>query len=141
MILDGDDRNRQRAQRLGVDRLDRVEVDDAGGDAFLGQRVGGLERLVHGDPGRDHGHVVAVAQRAAAADLEGLVGVVEDTRRGAERAEVRDPLQVGHLLDQLRGLIRVAGMQHGRAVDRAERRDVLEPHLRRPVLADRDARV
>ena len=85
--------------------------------------------------------LVARAQDAAAADRELLVGRVEHRRRRAERAQVRDALRVRHRRDELRGLVRVARVEHGRSVDGAQRRDVLERHLRRAVLADRDARV
>ena len=43
--------------------------------------------------------------------------------------------------DQLGGLVGVARVQHGAAVHRAERRQVLQAHLGGPVLADGDARV
>ena len=65
-----------------------------------------------------------------------MTGVV-----GAGRAQVDDPLAVGHRRDELRRLVRVARVEHGGAVDGAHHREVLERHLRRPVLADRDAGV
>ena len=51
------------------------------------------------------------------------------------------PVEVAHRADECGRLVAVARVEHRRAVDRAELREVLEPHLRRAVLADRDARV
>ena len=116
MVLDRDDRTRERAQRLDVERLDRVEIDHPRLDPVLRERVGRLERLVHGDPRPDDRDVVTLADRPRAADLELLVRSVDDRRVGTQRAEVDDPLGVGHPLDELRGLVRVARMQHGRTV-------------------------
>ena len=69
-----------------------------------------------------------------------LVGGVS-TGLAAQRAQERDALAVGHRRHELRRLVRVGRVEDGRAVDRAERREVLERHLRRAVLADRDAGV
>ena len=68
-------------------------------------------------------------------------GLVEDRRVRAGRAQEDDAVEVGHRLDELGRLVRVARVEHGRAVHRAEGGEVLERHLRWPVLADRDARV
>ena len=108
VILDRDDRRRDRAQRLGVDRLDRVEVDHARLDPVAGQRLRRLQRLVERDPGADQGDVVALAQRPRAADREVLVGRVEHLGVGAGRAEVRDPVEVGHGPDERGRLVAVA---------------------------------
>ena len=107
------------------------------------QLVGRLQRLVHGDAGADEadGVLVGGAEDAAAADLELLVRAVEHGRRRPQRADVGDAFHVSHRRDKLRRLVRVARVKDGRAVHRAEGGDVLESHLRRPVLADRDARV
>ena len=51
------------------------------------------------------------------------------------------PGLVGHGGDELGRLVGVGGVQHRRAVHGTERGDVLERHLRRAVLADRDAGV
>src|SRR5919108_602149 len=88
VVLDGHDRHRERAQRLLVERFDRVEVDHAGLDALLGERVGRLERLRDGHARRHDRDVVAVAKHAAAADLELLVRVVDHRRRRPQRAEI-----------------------------------------------------
>ena len=68
---------------VGVDRLDRVEVDHPRRDALAGELVGGGEAFVQGDAGADQRDLVlgAGAQRAAAADLEALAGLVEHRRR------------------------------------------------------------
>ena len=147
VVLDGDEAAlaspRPRRAALGVERLDRVEVDHPRRDSVLCERIRGGQRLVHGDSGGDDRDLVLVGrpQHAAASDLELLVRSVEDGRRGPQRADVRDPVDVGHGCDELGGLVRVAGVEHDAAVDRAEGGDVLEAHLRRPVLADRDSRV
>jgi hypothetical protein len=80
-------------QSGGVERLDRVEVDDARRDVVLGQRVRRGERLVDRDPGGDERDLVVLARAedATPADLELLVGPVQDSRRGAEGAQVADP--------------------------------------------------
>ena len=63
VVLDGDDRAGLLGgldQRPGVDRLDRVEVDDPGRDAAAGELLGGGQRFVQGDAGADERDVVAV---------------------------------------------------------------------------------
>ena len=65
VVLDRDDRRRDRAQRLGVDRLDGVEVDHARLDPVARQRLRRLQRLVERDPGADQRDVVAVAAASA----------------------------------------------------------------------------
>ena len=85
MVLDGDDpagRLGRCLQRLGVDRLDRVEVDHAGVDSFLREHVRRAQRFVDRHAGADERHLVLVgrAHHPAAADLELLVGVVDHRR-------------------------------------------------------------
>jgi len=60
---------------------------------------------VHRDPGADERDVAPLAQRARAADRELLVRPVENGRRGPQRPEVGDHLEVGHRDDELRLLI------------------------------------
>src|SRR5918996_4088999 len=122
---------RRGRERTDVDRLERVEIDDARRDAVFGQAVGCGERLAHRDPGGDDRDVVLVggAQDAAAADLELLVRTVDDLGRGTQRADIRDAVYVSHRRDELRGLVRVAGVQDDAAVDGAQRGNVLEAHL------------
>ena len=63
MVVLGDDQpaagdRRGRGERLGVDRLDRVQVDDPGVDAGAGQLIGGGQAFVQGDPGTDQRDLV-----------------------------------------------------------------------------------
>ena len=53
----------RRGDRRRVDRLDRVEIDDAGRDPVGGEAVRGRDRLVEGDAGADQGEDVAGLDR------------------------------------------------------------------------------
>ena len=75
------------------------------------------------------------------ADRELLVGAIQRRARASARAQVTDPGTIGHGRDQTRRLIRVGRPQHDGAVHGAPRGEVLEAHLRRPVLAARHAGV
>ncbi len=146
VVLDGDDRagvGGRLADGLLVDGLDRVEVDHPGGNALSAELFGRLERLVERDAGPDQGHLILVggAQDARAADLEPVVGPVDRGRGAAARPHVGDPGMVGHLAHERGRLVRVRGVQDRTRMDGAEHREVLERHLRGPVLADRDAGV
>ena len=141
MVLHRHDRAGEREQCVRVDRLDRIAVDHTSRDAVLRERVRCLQRLVHGDPGRHERDVVSLAQRARAADRKLVVRSVQHGRVRARRAEIRDALEIGHRPHELGGLVPVAGVEHGRAVDRPELGQVFEAHLGGAVLADRDARV
>ena len=76
-----------------------------------------------------------------AADAHVLVRRGAHRGLAAQRADERDAVAVGQRGHELRRLVGVARVQDGRAVDRAQRGDVLQRHLRRAVLADRDAGV
>ena len=63
MILDGHDRaglTCRFADRLRVDGLDGIEVDDPRRDPLARQGLGGRDRLVERDAGADQGHRVAI---------------------------------------------------------------------------------
>ena len=146
VILDGQDRagrGGSLAQAFHVDRLHGVAVDHAGRDSLGLEGVGGRQCLDHRDPGAHDRDVVVIggAQHAAAADRELLVGPVDDRGRGPGRPQVGDALEPGHRRDELRGLVPVARVEDGAAADGAHHGEILERHLRRPVLTDGDARV
>ena len=127
----------------GVDRLDRVQVDDPGADPLAGQLVGRGQAFVQGHPGPDQGHLVVIglAEHLGAADREGLRRVVQHRVGAPGGPHVRDAVEVGHGLCQRGGAGRVAGVQDGGAVDRAQHGQVLQRHLGRAVGADLDAGV
>jgi len=109
------------AERGGVGRLDRVQVDDPGADTLAGQRAGRGQALVQGDPGADQGDLVGAggAQDLGPADREGLGRVVQHRVGAAGGPQVGDAVQVGHGHGQRGGAGRVARVQDRRAVHRA----------------------
>lgn len=72
-------------EQLLIQGLDGVEVQDPGGDALGGEDVGGLQgHLDHHAHGHD-GHVLAVTQGDALAQLEVVAGMESVTVSTAER--------------------------------------------------------
>ena len=65
---------RRRREGGGVDRLDRITVDDPDVDALRGQLIGGAQALVQRDAGADQGNRVplAGAEHLGAAHGEGF---------------------------------------------------------------------
>ena len=63
------------------------------------------------------------------ADLEGLVGAVDDGCGGTAAADEADALGVGRQLNGALAAHRVARVEDGRAGDGAEHGDVLQRHL------------
>ena len=102
-----------------------------------------LERLEHRDAGADHRRHVAArfAQHVEAADVERVVGPVDHRRLRPRGAHVRRSAVIGHALDQAIGADGVAGIEHRDVRLRAHHREILERHLRRAILANRDAGV
>ena len=73
MVLGGDDGTGLLGgldHQLLVQGLDGADVDDPGGDSRLSQRLSGLHSLRHHQSGGNDGHVTAVPQHLALADLK-----------------------------------------------------------------------
>src|SRR6185503_3910925 len=75
----------------------------------------------------------------ASPDRERLVGTVDHGGRAAGGPDVDDAGPIDHRGDELRGLVRVGGVEHGAAPDRPEAGDVLKAHLARSIRPDADA--
>ena len=130
-------------QGRGVDRLDRVQVDDAGGDAFVlrarRRRPGscaGLRRRRSASPGPLRWSAAPSSRRPGNVSLSGVQHWV-GAPGGAHVADAR----VSAISATRRGAGGVAGVQHGGAVHGPHHRQVLQRHLRRAVRADLDAGV
>ena len=98
MLLGGQDEAglvRGLDDRVRVERLDRRDVEDVGGDALLGQQVRRLERPPGLDVRADDGDVAALAEEYRLADLEAVVDAEDGRRRVAVEPQVdRAGLQV-----------------------------------------------
>jgi tetratricopeptide (TPR) repeat protein len=136
-------RRQGRDQRLGVDGLDRVAVDDPRGDALSVQDRGGAQRLVqrHSRPHQRHLVRGTRTNQLRPAHPERLAGRVKPGEAAPRGAQVTDARRSGHRLDQRRRAGAVARVQHGRPVHGPHHRQVFQRHLRRPVGADLDPRV
>jgi len=133
-----------RVGRLPIAVPAGVDVSIDGRSVTVKGPKGSLSRELHPEIGvaRDGDSiVVAATQDLEAADGErGVVGI-EGGRLSARGADVDDPLALGGELD---GGVRrhaVARIEHDRLRYRAEEREVLERHLRRAILSNRDAGV
>src|SRR5215212_3092896 len=100
------------AQCLAVYRLDGVGVDDADGHPALLQFPSRLYGFVDRYARCDHGHHVVFggSNYLAAADGELFRGVIDHRRLRAQRAQEHDTVPIGHLGDELGGLVGIAGL-------------------------------
>src|ERR671936_1829993 len=94
VILYGDDDTtacqRMLGERLAVDRLDAEDIHDPNGNARPCQLFVRRERFGDGDARGDDEHAIALtlAEDLAPANLELLVGAVDDRRLGSAESQV-----------------------------------------------------
>ena len=91
---------RGRDDRLAVEGLDGVHLDDARLDALAGQRLRGLQAAADHEPRADQGHVAARPQDQGLADLRGVVVPVDERHLVAVEAHVDRARPGGHLGQQ-----------------------------------------
>ena len=126
---------------VGVDGLDGVDVEHAGGYAFLSQRFGGLQRVGDADTGRDQGHVGTVAQEIGLAEIK-LVAIVKDVfGLTAEQPDIYRAFVLDDGGQGLAELHRVRGLEHGHARQGAHDAHVFKRHVRTAVEFRADARI
>ena len=111
------------------------------GEPFAGQGLGRVEgRGDHQAVGDDR-QVGAVAELVGLADLErGRAAGVDARHFGPADAEIDRPLVLEHRRGRGLGRLVVGRHDHHEAGQRTGQGDVLDAHLGRAILADRDAR-
>ena len=126
---------------VGVDGLDGVDVEHAGGYAFLSQRFGGLQSVGDADAGSDQGHVGTVAQEIGLAEIK-LVVIVKDVfGLTAEQPDVHRALMLDDGGQGLAELHRVRGLEHGHARQGTHDAHIFKRHVRTAVEFRADARI
>ena len=125
-----------------IQRLDGVDVDDAGVDALGGQGLGGLAGLVDHQAGSHDGNITALGELLALADLEVIVGlVVEHGNRQTAKAKVDRTLHLVGGADSSACFHVVGGADDGHAGQAAHEGKVLAALVGSAVLTDGDAAV
>ena len=145
MLLAGDDGTALFGRfddQFLVQRLDGAQVDHPGLDALVLQLLGGNEGLVHFQAGGDDGHIAALGELFALADLE-LEGsfIMEHWQGQAAEAQVDGAFVLIGSLDGSLGLHVVGRAKHRHAGDGAHKGEILAALVRGAVLAHRDAAV
>ena len=111
---------------LLVQRLDGVDVDDAGMDALGGQLLGSDAGLVDHQAGGDDGNVIALGDLLALADLKVVVvGIVEHRHRQTAEAQVDRAFHGVGGTHSGAGLHVIGGADDGHAGDAAHEGKVL----------------
>ena len=144
VVLHGD----HRAGLLGIlqhqlliEGLDGEHVDDGGVDALLLEQVGGLDGAAHHEAGGDDGHVRALAEHHALADLELLAVGVDAVVGLAVDAQILHALAVHQVLEDGRQLGGVRRVNDGGAGDGAVEGHILKGHVGAAVHGGGDAGV
>ena len=143
MLLGGDDLAAllcSLEDDLLVQRLDGVDVDDAGMDALGGQLLGSDAGLVDHQAGGDDGNVAALGDLLALADLKVIVlGIVEHRNGQTAKAQIDGAFHFVGGTHSGAGLHIVCRADDGHAGDAAHEGKVLAALMGSTVLAHRDA--
>src|SRR5918996_1400279 len=126
---------------LFIEGLQRVDVDDPRGDAVLGQRVRGLHRFLNRGPGAEDAHVGSLPHLRRLPELESIPLRVHVVDLLPGEPEEHGPHMVDQVLHGSLGLHGVARIDDRHVRQCPEAGDVLQGHLRVPVLTDADARM
>ena len=124
-----------------IERLHRERVDDLGGDARIGQRVGGGERLADLHAVGHDGDIAPLAQHVGATEFQLHLVVVDAGHGGAAHAHVDGARRGGGEAQGGAGGGVVGGHEHAHAGKTAHEGDVLEHLVRAAVGAHGDARM
>ncbi len=115
--------------QLLVKRLPGVHVDHASGNTLCCQHFFGLECLVYQNTGGNNGHVLAVTQRNALADLKIRAIRVNRGKSLADQAHVGRIAAGGQLPGQCLGLCKIARVDNDCIRDVHVQRTVLKRHV------------
>jgi hypothetical protein len=110
--------------RLGIERLDGVEVQMAHRNALCLQRTAGAQRFFGGDAGCDDQHIVAERQFTHLANFDGRIEQAWD-RAAQDPAIDRTVNAVSRLADALH-LCGIAGFEDCHVGNRTHHRDVFD---------------
>ena len=128
--------------QLLVQGLDGADIDNAGIDTLLLQSLAGLQSLIGHQTGSDDGHIVAIHQHLALADLELVVLFIMEHRHSqTTKAQVNGTVMVISSLDSGTGLHVVGGAHNHHAGDITHQGKVLTALVRSAVLAYGDTAV
>ena len=127
--------------QLLVQRLDGAHIDDPGMDALGLQRFACLNGLVDHQAGGDDGHIGAVLQHLALADLELVVLAVEHGAGEAGEAHIDRADILGGGADSGLGLDVIRGAHDHHAGDGAHDGEILVALVAGTILAHGDAAV
>src|SRR5579883_1412020 len=142
VFLGGDNRARlggSAPDGLAIERLYRMEVDDARRYAFGFQRFGSADRFGHQQAVGDDRHIGTLHQLHRLADLEFLIAVIDDRRLRTARPNEHRADMGGGGADQGFGRGFVGRCQHHEAGQGTGQAGLFDAHLRRAVLADGNA--
>ena len=138
---DGAGFRRRAADRVAVQRLHGVHIDHPRRHALRFQDVRRQQCLCHQQAVGDQGDVRARRHFDRLADLELLIRSVDHRRLGPPGADEHRPIVGRRGAHQRLGGCLVGRRDHHKSRQRTRQADLFNAHLRRPVVADRDAAV
>src|SRR5579875_52748 len=115
------------AEGSRINRLYRIEVNNANREAFRFQNLVGLERLMQGNAGPYHtGHIVGGStQHLTAADGKAFVWAVDHRRFLASCTHIVNACTCSHLSSKVCGRYGTRRVEHGAAADGPHHGEVL----------------